>query len=144
MVQSNPRQRRRHPTENTQGKDQARMAISPRMLAVLQKVDAIREAHFAKLRERGKQEADVKARAKAEQAKRKKPPLPKAPRRARKFFAARRRNRSCRRGFRRWHSGCSVRAASRPSGAPALTGGHLDEPRDFTLDHRTHRGRRRR
>ena len=41
------------------------MAISPRMLAVLQKVDALREAHFAKLRERGKQEADVKARAKA-------------------------------------------------------------------------------
>lgn len=58
------------------------MAISPRMLAVLQKVDALREAHFAKLRERGRQEADVKARAKAEQAKRKKPPLPKATRRA--------------------------------------------------------------
>src|SRR4029077_15459961 len=55
----------------------------PRMLAVLQKVDALREAHFAKLRERGKQEADVKARAKAEQAKRKKPPVPKASRRAR-------------------------------------------------------------
>lgn len=59
------------------------MAISPKMLAVLQKVDAIREAHFARLRERGKQEADTKARAKAEQEKRKKPPLPKAPRRAR-------------------------------------------------------------
>ena len=42
-----------------------------------------RSPHFAKLRERGKQEADVKARAKAEQAKRKKPPLPKATRRAR-------------------------------------------------------------
>ncbi|HEV3346961.1 MAG TPA: hypothetical protein VHC93_07720 [Methylomirabilota bacterium] len=59
------------------------MAISPKMLAVLQKVDAIREAHFARLRERGKQEADTKARAKAEQEKRKKPPLPKATRRAR-------------------------------------------------------------
>jgi len=59
------------------------MAISPKMLAVLQKVDAIREAHFARLRERGKQEADTKARAKAEQEKRKKPPLPKATRRTR-------------------------------------------------------------
>jgi len=59
------------------------MAISPKMLAVLQKVDAIREANFARLRERGKQEADTKARAKAEQEKRKKPPLPKATRRAR-------------------------------------------------------------
>ncbi|HKX02922.1 MAG TPA: hypothetical protein VJX71_10490 [Methylomirabilota bacterium] len=59
------------------------MAISPKMLAVLQKVDAIREAHFARLRERGKQEADTKARAKAEQEKRKKPPLPKTTRRAR-------------------------------------------------------------
>ena len=59
------------------------MAISPKMLAVLQKVDAIREAHFARLRERGKQETDTKARAKAEQEKRKKPPLPKATRRAR-------------------------------------------------------------
>lgn len=44
------------------------MAISPRMLAVLQKVDAAREAHFAKLRERGKQEADAKARAKKQAA----------------------------------------------------------------------------
>jgi hypothetical protein len=32
------------------------MAISPKMLAVLQKVDAKREEHFANLRERGKQE----------------------------------------------------------------------------------------
>jgi hypothetical protein len=62
------------------------MAISPRMLAVLRKVDAAREAHFAKLRERGKQEADAKARAKAEQDKqagRKKLPPSKSPPRPR-------------------------------------------------------------
>jgi len=42
------------------------MALSPKMLAVLRKVDAARAAHFAGLRESAKREA--KARAK-EQAK---------------------------------------------------------------------------
>lgn len=46
------------------------MAISPKMLAVLQKVEAAREEHFAKLRERGKQEAEAKARAKKQAASR--------------------------------------------------------------------------
>ena len=56
------------------------MAISPRMLAVLQKVEAAREEHLAKLRERGKQEAKAKERAKILQmaSLKKKPPLAKA------------------------------------------------------------------
>jgi hypothetical protein len=51
------------------------------MLAVLQKVEAAREAHFAKLRERGKQEAKAKERAKRLQMTdpKKKPPLTKPP-----------------------------------------------------------------
>jgi hypothetical protein len=40
------------------------MAISPKMLAVLQKVDAKREAHFAGLRESAKRDAEAKVRAK--------------------------------------------------------------------------------
>jgi len=48
------------------------MAISPKMLAVIQKVEAARLAHLAKLRERGKQEADAKARAKKQAADRRK------------------------------------------------------------------------
>ncbi len=57
------------------------MAISPRMLAVLQKVEAAREEHLAKLRERGRQEAKAKERAKILQmaSLKKKPPLAKAP-----------------------------------------------------------------
>jgi hypothetical protein len=56
------------------------MAISPRMLAVLQKVEAAREEHLAKLRERGRQEAKAKERAKILQMAnlKKKPPLAKA------------------------------------------------------------------
>jgi hypothetical protein len=56
------------------------MAISPRMFAVLQKVEAAREEHLAKLRERGKQEAKAKERAKILQMAnlKKKPPLMKA------------------------------------------------------------------
>jgi hypothetical protein len=56
------------------------MAISPRMLAVLQKVEAAREEHLAKLRERGRQEAKAKERAKILQmaSLKKKPPLAKA------------------------------------------------------------------
>ncbi|MFI5374504.1 MAG: hypothetical protein ACHQ8D_07725 [Candidatus Rokuibacteriota bacterium] len=61
-------------------KDSALMAISPRMFAVLQKVEAAREEHLAKLRERGKQEAKAKERAKILQMAnlKKKPPLMKA------------------------------------------------------------------
>jgi hypothetical protein len=40
------------------------MAISPRMLAVLQKVDAAREEFLAGLRESARREAKAKARAK--------------------------------------------------------------------------------
>jgi hypothetical protein len=40
------------------------MAISPKMLAVLQKVDAAREEFFAGLRESARRDADAKARAK--------------------------------------------------------------------------------
>ncbi len=36
------------------------MAISPKMLAVLREVEAAREEHFAKLRKRGKLEAEAK------------------------------------------------------------------------------------
>ena len=43
------------------------MAISPKMLAVLRKVEAAREEHFAKLRQRGKLEAEAKERAKLRQ-----------------------------------------------------------------------------
>jgi hypothetical protein len=57
------------------------MAISPRMLAVLQKVEAAREEHLAKLRERGKQEAKAKERAKILQMAnlKKRTPMTKAP-----------------------------------------------------------------
>lgn len=61
------------------------MAISPKMLAVLRKVDAAREEHFAKLRQRGKLEAEAKERAKLRQVTHlkkepsaKTPPLPVA------------------------------------------------------------------
>jgi hypothetical protein len=41
-----------------------RMAISPKMLALLQKVDAAREVFFAGLRSSAKRDAEAKARAK--------------------------------------------------------------------------------
>ena len=59
------------------------MAISPKMLAVLQKVDAARAEHFAGLRETAKQEAQMRAKAKKAQAAKKKPPIKKPPLRAR-------------------------------------------------------------
>ena len=40
------------------------MAISPKMLAVLRKVDAAREEFFAGLRKGAKRDAEAKARAK--------------------------------------------------------------------------------
>jgi hypothetical protein len=56
------------------------MAISPKMLAVLRKVEAAREEHFAKLRQRGKLEAEAKERAKLRQVTNlKKEPLAKTP-----------------------------------------------------------------
>ena len=48
------------------------MAISPKMLAILQKVDDAREHLFAGLRESAKRDAEAKARAKAN-ARRRKP-----------------------------------------------------------------------
>lgn len=41
------------------------VAISSKMLAVLQKVEAAREQHFAELRASAKREAEAKARAKS-------------------------------------------------------------------------------
>ena len=56
------------------------MAISPKMLAVLRKVEAAREEHFAKLRQRGKLEAEAKERAKLRQVtNQKKEPSVKTP-----------------------------------------------------------------
>ena len=46
------------------------MAISPKMLAVLRKVDAARHAHLAGLRESAKREAEAKARVKTRAASR--------------------------------------------------------------------------
>jgi len=46
------------------------MAISPKMLAVLQKVDAARAEFFAGLRESAKREAEAKAHAKKRAARR--------------------------------------------------------------------------
>jgi hypothetical protein len=46
------------------------MAISPKMLAVLRKVDAARAEHFAGLRESAKREAEAKVRAKKRAASR--------------------------------------------------------------------------
>ena len=51
------------------------MAISPKMLAVLQKVEAASQEHLAKIRERGKREAAEKARAKALETLKRKPPI---------------------------------------------------------------------
>jgi hypothetical protein len=60
------------------------MAISPKMLAVLQKVDAARAEHFDGLRASAARDAEQaraqKAAKKAQAAK--KPPIKKAPRRA--------------------------------------------------------------
>lgn len=53
------------------------MAISPKMLAVLRKVEAASEEHLAKIRERGKREAAAKARAKALESLKRKPPIKK-------------------------------------------------------------------
>lgn len=50
------------------------MAVSPRMLALIQKIEAADEQHFARLRERGKQQAEAKERAKKTQAAKKKKP----------------------------------------------------------------------
>lgn len=47
------------------------MAISPKMLAILQKVDDAREHLFAGLRASAKRDAEAKARAKANARKRK-------------------------------------------------------------------------
>lgn len=55
------------------------MAISPKMLAVLQKVEAASREHLAKIRERGKREAAQKARAKVLQTLKRKPPLTEQP-----------------------------------------------------------------
>ncbi|HSE47547.1 MAG TPA: hypothetical protein VL287_14375 [Gemmatimonadales bacterium] len=55
------------------------MAISPKMLAVLRKVEAASEAHLANIRERGKAE---KARAKLLLQLKRKPPVKKPPIRA--------------------------------------------------------------
>jgi hypothetical protein len=55
------------------------MAISPKMLAVLRKVEAASEEHLAKIRERGKREAAAKARAKALESLKRKPPIKKPP-----------------------------------------------------------------
>ncbi len=41
------------------------MAISPRMLALIQKIEAADAAHFARLRKSAKQEKEAKAEAKA-------------------------------------------------------------------------------
>ena len=62
------------------------MAISPRMLAVIQKVDAAREEVFRKIRKRLEFEAAAKERAKLEQATnpKRKPPAPIAPSRAKR------------------------------------------------------------
>jgi hypothetical protein len=55
------------------------MAISPRMLAVLQKVDAAREEFLAGLRESAKREAKAKARAKTLAKTRRRKPAVKDP-----------------------------------------------------------------
>jgi hypothetical protein len=49
------------------------MAISAKMLAVLQKVDAAREAHFAELRARGAADRARLAKAKTAHVAKKKP-----------------------------------------------------------------------
>jgi hypothetical protein len=55
------------------------MALSAKMLAVLQKVDAAREEFFASLRESAKQEAQVRAERKQMTNTKKKPPMRKPP-----------------------------------------------------------------
>ncbi len=55
------------------------MAISPKMLAVLRKVEAASQEHLAKIRERGKREAAEKARAKLLETSKRKPPSKKQP-----------------------------------------------------------------
>ena len=52
------------------------MAISPRMLAVLRKVEAATEEHLTKIRDRGRAE---KARAKLLLERKRKPPMKKPP-----------------------------------------------------------------
>jgi hypothetical protein len=54
------------------------MAISARMLAVIQKVDAAREARFARMRAKNKDEGEQK-RLKQAARERKKPPSPRPP-----------------------------------------------------------------
>jgi hypothetical protein len=58
------------------------MAISRKMLAVLQKVEAASQQHLAALRERGKREAAEKERAKLLETLKRKPPIKKQPVRA--------------------------------------------------------------
>jgi hypothetical protein len=53
------------------------MALSSRMLAVLQKVDAARAEHFAGLRETAKREALARAETKKRQAAKRKPAPPR-------------------------------------------------------------------
>ena len=55
------------------------MAISRKMLAVLQKVEAASQQHLATLRERGKREAAEKERAKLAMSLKRKPPIQKQP-----------------------------------------------------------------
>ena len=52
------------------------MAVSSRMLAVLQKVDAAREQHFAGLRERAKRDRLSSAKRKSIAYAKRKPPKP--------------------------------------------------------------------
>jgi len=58
------------------------MALSPKMLAVLQKVDAAREEFIAGLRESAKQEAQLRAERKQVPNAKRKPPIKVPPLRA--------------------------------------------------------------
>ena len=55
------------------------MALSAKMLAVLQKVDTAREEYFARLRERTKREAQVRAQKKQVTNAKRKPPMKTPP-----------------------------------------------------------------
>lgn len=59
------------------------MAISPKMLAVLRKVEAAREAHFADLRETAQRETIAREKLKKAANAKKKPPIKKPSLRAR-------------------------------------------------------------
>jgi hypothetical protein len=55
------------------------MAISRKMLAVLQKVEAASQQHLANIRERGRREAAEKARVKLLMSLKRKAPIKKQP-----------------------------------------------------------------